>query len=323
MKKLQSLLVFCMLFVSATYAQEVEHSFKETYDMSLPVQLMVYSSDGNIDVVSSQGNKIEVFYVARRNNKVLKVSREAVEEELILEVTHDKNSLKIVVKNRKEDFSFFSTDRIHVNFRIHVPKETLSDLKTSDGNISLVGLTGDQQCKTSDGNIRIANVQGNITGRTSDGDISVNEVKGSVGISTSDGNVELNNIVGDVTSSTSDGNIMLTNVEGNTSAKTSDGHITFKELSGSLTGSTTDGNIRGNFVQLKRQLTARTGDGNIDITIPDQLGLDLDINGESLHVPLNNFSGKSDERYIRGTSNGGGIPVKLSTSDGNVTLAYR
>ena len=323
MKKIQSLLAFCVLFVSVTNAQEVEHSFKETYDMSLPAQLMISSSDGNIDVIGSGGNEIQVFYIARRNNKVLKINREALEKELILEVSHDKNSLKITVKNRKEDFSFFSTDRIHVNFRIHVPKETLSDLKTSDGNISLAGLSGDQQCKTSDGNIRIANVAGNITGRTSDGDVSAKEIKGSVGIGTSDGNIELSNIVGDVVSSTSDGNIMLSNVEGNTSAKTSDGHITFKELSGSLTGSTTDGNIRGSFVQLKRQLTARTGDGNIDITIPDQLGLDLDINGESLHVPLNNFSGRSDERLIRGTSNGGGIPVKLSTSDGNVTLAYR
>jgi DUF4097 and DUF4098 domain-containing protein YvlB len=116
---------------------------------------------------------------------------------------------------------------------------------------------------------------------------------------------------------------VLSKVDGNTSSKTSDGHITFEELSGSFTGITSDGNIRGNFVLLKGQLTVRTGDGNIDITLPDQLGLDLDITGESLHVPLNNFSGRSDEKIIRGKSNGGGIPVNLSASDGSVTLAYQ
>jgi DUF4097 and DUF4098 domain-containing protein YvlB len=124
-------------------------------------------------------------------------------------------------------------------------------------------------------------------------------------------------------SSTSDGNIRIINVDGNTSSKTSDGHITFDGLKGSFTGVTSDGNIRGSFAVLRKELIARTGDGNIDITIPDKVGLDLDIKGESLHVPLNSFSGRSDEDVIKGKANGGGIPVSLSTSDGSVTLAYR
>ena len=73
---------------------------------------------------------------------------------------------------------------------------------------------------------------------------------------------------------------------------------------------------------LSKELTVRTGDGNISVTIPDKLGLDLDIKGESLDIPLNNFSGRSDENVIVGKSNGGGIPVNLSTS-GNVRLSYR
>ena len=323
MKTLQCLLAFCTLFVSLSNAQDAKYSFKETYNVTSNAQLMVSTSDGNVDLVTSPGSEMEVFFIAKRNNSVLQINREALEKEVILEVIHDHNAVKITVKHRDKNSVDLFRDDIDVSFEIHVPEKTACNLNTSDGNISMAGLTGDQQLKTSDGNIRIVDVTGNIIGKTSDGDISMKAVKGSVEVSTSDGNIELSNITGDVQSSTSDGNIMISNVEGNTSSKTSDGHITFKELSGSFAGITSDGNIRGNFLQLKKQLTVRTGDGNINITIPGNLGLDLDIKGESLDVPLNNFSGRSDEDSIQGKTNGGGIPVNLSTSDGRIVLAYQ
>jgi DUF4097 and DUF4098 domain-containing protein YvlB len=322
MKALQ-LLAACMLFVSAIYAQDPEYSFKETYDVSLPAQLAISTSDGNINVIPSAGHTIEVFYIVRKNNEVLKINKGALEEEVMLDIIHNGNSLKITTRYKDEHMPAFGRNRMNVSFELHVPAQIVCDLNTSDGNVSVKGLNGDQQLKTSDGNIRIENVAGSINGRTSDGDINVREINGAVEVRTSDGNIELTNIKGDVLSSTSDGNIRIANVDGNTSSKTSDGHITFDALKGSFTGVTSDGNITGNILVLRKELTARTGDGNIDITVPDKIGLDLDIKGESLHVPLNSFSGRSDEDVIKGKANGGGIPVSLSTSDGNVTLAYK
>lgn len=311
------------LVASEAYGQEPESSFKETYNVSLPAQLSISSSDGNIEVKQSGGRDIEVFYIVRRNGKLLNIDRKALEEELKLEVVHDANTLKITVKYPDDHFHGFSMNRMEVSFEIHTPKETACDLATSDGNISLDGLAGDQHVRTSDGNISITNVNGDVTGKTSDGDIRADKVSGSVKVATSDGNIALTAIVGDIESSTSDGNISLANVQGNASSKTSDGHIDFKNLSGSFTGSTSDGNISGTFSQLKGNLTARTSDGNIDITIPAKMGLDLDIKAESMNVPLENFSGRSDKKVIQGKSNGGGIPVKLSSSDGRVSLAAR
>jgi hypothetical protein len=317
------LLAACMVFATAMYAQNQEYSFKETYMMSMPAQLAISSSDGNIDVVPSEGSEIEVFYIVKRDDSILKIDRKALEKELTVEVVHDGSNLKINVKYPQDYMRGVFRNRMYVSFEIRAPRETACTLHTSDGNISLAGLNGDQELKTSDGNIRISNAAGNVTGKSSDGDVSLDGIKGSVEAHTSDGNIEASNIVGDIMASTSDGNITISKAEGNTSLKTSDGHITFKELTGSFSGVTSDGNIRGSFVQLKKELVARTGDGNIDITLPDRLGLDLDIKGESLHVPLTGFSGRSDDDVIRGKANGGGIPVSLSTSDGSVTLAYR
>lgn len=316
------LLAACVLFISSGNAQDREYSFKESYAVSPPAQLAISAADGNIDVVASSGNEIQVLYVVKKYNQLLKISREELEKDVKLEVLKTGNNLMINARNR-EDFKMLNfKDQIRVSFILYVPKEITCDLVTSDGNISLEGVTSSQHCKTGDGNIRASQIIGNFSGQTSDGNISIEEIIGSVEVSTSDGNIHLNRVTGDVQANTGDGNIELQQIKGKTSLKTSDGHISFKELSGSLSAHTSDGSIRGNIVALKEKLVMGTGDGSIDVTIPANLGLDLDIKGNSLHVPLNNFSGKSDERSIQGKSNGGGIAVTLSTSDGNITVNY-
>jgi len=140
-------------------------------------------------------------------------------------------------------------------------------------------------------------------------------------VKTSDGDIHVSEASSGATASTSDGNITITKAKGDVRAKTSDGDIVFQDLEGALTASTSDGNIKGNIQRLTKELSAHTSDGNISITVPANLGLDLDIKGESLDVPLTNFSGSSNEKRIQGKSNGGGIPVNRSTS-GNVRLSY-
>jgi len=310
--------------VQSSFAQE-DYSFKEEYKVTSPSELIVSSFDGNIDIAPSNNNEIQVFYIARRNGKVLRINREELEKEVILEVISSNNSLKISVKSRWENQGWSlkqSMDQVHVSFRILTPKQTACDLHSSDGNVALEGLTGDQKLKTSDGNIQITGINGNVRGNTSDGNIRIKEIKGTLEIGTSDGNIQLEKIIGNVVSSTSDGNIELTEVKGDVSARTSDGDIYFTDLSGSFKGKTSDGNIRGNFIELKKELSLNTGDGNISVKIPGKLGLDLDIRGESLSVPLSNFSGKSDKKVIQGQANGGGIPVNLHTSDGSISLGY-
>ncbi|CAN5171557.1 hypothetical protein BH23BAC1_BH23BAC1_38750 [soil metagenome] len=316
-------LIACLL-LTATWCRSQQHefSFKENYNVTLPAQLRVNTDDGNIEVTASEGNIMEVFYMVQKKNETLKITREELEQELDFEVVQKDNGLDIKIKNKKYDNYLNSNNRIYVNLRISVPKETATDLNTSDGNISLTGLNSDQKCKTSDGNLHLSNITGNIKGTTSDGNIQVNEVFGNLEVKTSDGNIKMNDITGNVQSTTSDGNIELNQITGDVTANTSDGDILFNELIGSISGKTSDGNIRGGISELKNKLSLKTSDGNINVNIPDQQGLDLNIRGESLNVPLNNFSGKSDKKFISGKINGGGTSVDLTASDGSVTLNY-
>lgn len=311
-----------VLSVNVSYAQEFDYSFKETYEVSTPAQLDLSSFDGDLDIISSAGNKIEVYYIVKKKGRLLKIDRQELEEELIVESSSTKNGVKISVKNRNQHgFNNFDlTPNVH--FKVYVPQETACRLATSDGNISMAKLISDQQCKTSDGSIDVSEISGDVLAKTSDGDIHVRQIKGVVDAGTSDGNIELKNIAGDVEASTSDGNIILGKVKGNIEVKTSDGFVDFSEVSGSFKASTSDGNIKGRIVDLKEGLTLKTSDGNIDVVLPEQLGLDLEIKAESIDVPFKNFTGKFDKKHVSGKSNGGGIPVVLTTSGGNVSVRY-
>ncbi len=341
MKTLVLIFVSFSALVSLCKSQVSNYSFKENYKLSLPAILTVSSSDGNIDVISSEGNEIEVLYIIKKNNKILSMSKEDLQEEGISpEVIHSKNSLELKVKYPVNYWNLNVLNRIKVNFEIHMPQKIDCNLNTSDGNISIQGMVSNQQCKTSDGNVHIYQVTGNISIKASDGRIDLekingsvsviasdaaihaNEIEGTVNIRSSDRGVHLSNINGKVNCKTSDGNIELTDSNGDVSLKTSDGHISFINLSGSLEAKVSDGSVKGNFLELKNYLTVGTSDGNIDITIPEGLGLDLNVKGRRRNIQLENFSGTSEKNFMKGKINGGGIAVNLSTSDGRIILSY-
>ena len=321
MKTLFILLAFTVVYSSAQ-AQEGSYSFKESYQLGTPADVSVSSSDGNIDAVALEGNKTDIFYIVRKNNRVLNISRAELEKEVTLEIEQSGNRLSIVVKYKNENGWSDWRDKMVVSFRLQLPRETACNLRTSDGNISLKGLKGSQRCNTSDGDVTATDIVGSLFASTSDGNITVKKVGGPVETKTSDGNIVLEEIKGDTRGSTSDGNVSVTKATGNVYMKTSDGDLTFRDIAGSLNAHTSDGNVTGNLLELTKELTIKTSDGNISVSVPANLGMDLNIKGESLHVPLTNFSGRSDEKLIEGKSNGGGIPVNLSTS-GHVTLSYK
>jgi DUF4097 and DUF4098 domain-containing protein YvlB len=325
LNKMKTLLLFAfgVFATTAIHAQDFDYSFKETYEVNGQAQLDLSSFDGNLDVIPSSGNKIEVFYIVKKSGRLLKIDRKALEEELVVESEHSDNRVRIHVKNKNQNLGFNSFKNIpNVHFKAYVPKQTSCRLVTSDGSISVVGLNSNQECRTSDGSIEVSEISGNVMAKTSDGDVRARQITGVMEIRTSDGNIELKRIIGDVQASTSDGNIILDRVKGEISVKTSDGYVDFEEISGSLRASTSDGNIKGNVIDLKDALTLKTSGGNIDVGLPAQLGIDFEIKAEAIDVPFKNFTGKFDKTFVSGKSNGGGIPVVLSTSDGSVTVTY-
>ncbi|MCD4731475.1 MAG: DUF4097 domain-containing protein [Bacteroidales bacterium] len=313
----------CLLFSLFSFTQENDYSFKESYDIATPASLKVSLSDGFIKVYPSESNKTEVYFIVEKGNSLQKISKEELDPYVELIITQTNSDLDISIKHRSNNRWKGWENSYNVSCEIYTPVETSCDLRSSDGDILVKGLSADQKCRTSDGDVIAAKINGNVSCTTSDGDVQIYNVTGNTTLATSDGDIKAENVEGDTKFVTSDGDVSLSNVTGTINARTSDGDILFSDCSGSVDAQTSDGDIEGSLFKLKHKLSIITSDGDIDITIPDGLSFNVKLKGSNLNVPLVNFVGKTEEHLIQGTVRGGGIPVELLASDGRVTLTYK
>jgi len=216
------------------------------------------------------------------------------------------------------------------------------DATTSGGNITLRSADKEVNLRTSGGDIEILEVGGNIIASTSGGDVHVENTSGNVEVSTSGGDLVLRDIKGELQAGTSGGDIRAERLHAASRLKTSGGDISVRALMASLDASTSGGNVEVamTLVDFKKphSLALSSSGGDIELTIPEKLpakifaeiyleskwgwGERYDISSD---FPLKIERGEGERRsaeYIRGQGeiNGGGDPVTLKTSAGNITI---
>lgn len=312
-----------LAFFVISFGQQYEYSFMEEYNVKGIQYFTLSTSDGFIDVKPSETDVIHVYYRVEKGGEQIQISREELETrvEVMESFTTDHFKIKIQQKgkNRWSDWK----NRYNVSCEVYLPPQISCSLKSSDGDIRIQDMEADQSLRTSDGDIRANTIKGDLEAITSDGDINVMQVTGSLHLETSDGDIKATDVDGNTSCSSSDGDIELDRVSGLTEATTSDGDIRFEDLSGGFVGVTSDGDVQGSMLHLKRKVSIATSDGNVKLEVPSGSGIDLTMKGEDLVLPRVQLNGEISDDYIEGAINGGGIPVRLITSDGHVILSFR
>ena len=297
-----------------------DYSFIQDYKASSPVNIEISTSGGNITANGYEGDTIEVSFIVKKRNTVLDLKLDDLKKIAEVEISQSGSNLKINIKRCYER-------KLSVGFIIKTPSKSSVNLSTSGGNISITGITGKHFTNTSGGNIDIDKINGeadlvtsggnislnnsvaDIKANTSGGNITMNKIDGTLDVSTSGGNIDAGNINKGLLAHTSGGNIDVKNAQGTVDVNTSGGSITLDNLSGSVKAYTSGGDINANISQVKEKLELETTGGSINATIPDGLGLDLDLSADQIKTPLTHFSGTAKEDRIKGKINGGGIPV--------------
>jgi hypothetical protein len=287
-----------------------------------------------VSSVSAAEARLEV-YVQPNNSKMNSMTKEEIQkrldEDYDLNISVSDNKLVATAKSKHDNWDWRKA--LNVSFKAFVPQNVSTDLSTSGGNISLTNISGNEEFKTSGGNLKLDNISGKIKGRTSGGNITLINLKDDIDLSTSGGNIEAENSNGNIRLSTSGGNVVLkslkgdikavtsggnvkgNNITGELVAKTSGGSILMTDLSCSLEASTSGGSIDVEVSQLGKYITLHNSGGSIDLQIPKDKGLDLDLSASRIKArTLNNFSGKVEDDEIKGKLNNGGIPVTIRTS---------
>lgn len=334
-------LILCV----ALNAQSPEKAYlTRSFSGEIISQVLSETSGGNIIVnaVSSSDSRVEVY--VRQNGSW---KNTATDEDIKKRVTEDYD-LNVSVSNQKLTATAKSKHRItdwkkslSFSFKIYVPQNATTDLRTSGGNIELTGMTGDKDFSTSGGNLVLNDLSGKTKGRTSGGNILLRNSKDDLDLTTSGGNIEAGNSSGDIKISTSGGSIKLNDLKGNIKAGTSGGNIKGAFIDGDLVANTSGGNI--SLQGLNCSLKTGTSGGNIDVSmkslgkfvsihnsagkvnlqIPRNSGIDLKLSTMKISTgTMENFKGNMNKDEIDGVLNGGGVPVTVDAGGGKINLEF-
>jgi len=174
-------------------SQDSDYSFKDSFKATEPLNLTISSNDSDIEVIASEGNKLEVLYLVTKSDNVLNVTKEELKDmtegQWKLDILETSKGLEIKVVSTVKKGFIRHEDKINVHFKVYAPKETSTVLKSHDGDIKIQGLTLDQKCISNDGDIHLIDLKGKVYAQTSDGDVLVTNVTGSLETITHDGSV--------------------------------------------------------------------------------------------------------------------------------------
>jgi len=343
MKKLFSLFVLGLLVTNASFAQDKETPyFVKTYKSSEMKNLHVRTSGGSITVTGMAGDEARVEIYVRSNNGSNKLSKEEIEDRLKnyeLSVKKDGETINCIAKRKNESGWNDWKNSLNISFKIYSPEKIATDLVTSGGGISLKNLTGNLAFTTSGGGLKLQNLGGNVKGRTSGGGIRISgcrdvidvatsgggidaeSCKGDIHLSTSGGGLDLKDLDGMIKATTSGGGVRAENIKGEFVTSTSGGSIHLEDMMASVKASTSGGGIDADIKSLGKYLSLSTSAGSIHVRMPMDKGMDLDLDGNRVKMSeTKNFSGRIDKDRVKGTVNGGGIPVTMDANSGGVYI---
>ena len=174
---------------------------------------------------------------------------------------------------------------------IRVEKPTgVLNLETKGGDITVVDSKADGKVTTFGGKILIENVEGNLKGSTMGGNVTYDNVTGQssgggrdeeVRVSSMGGEINIDEAPKGATLETMGGEITVRSAKEFVKAETMGGDIRIDEIDGWVDVSTMGGDVIVNMVgdpnKGRRDVTISSLAGDIELTVPDGLSMDFDI----------------------------------------------
>ncbi len=279
---------------SAVYAAGKD--FSKSFTVTSGQKLQLTTDVGSVAIEGTDGDQVLV-------TAEIKGSDDAISD---FEITAEQTSGGIVIRGEKQSKGWSKLwNNFNVNYTVKVPKTFDINVKTAGGNIKVNSLSGTLEGETSGGNILLSGVDGKMDFTTSGGNIEVDRMKGTLNITTSGGNVKIENAEGDVAAATSGGN------------------MTFSGITGKLQAGTSGGNIKAKISGPNKGITLKTSGGDIAVWVSADVKASLEAatsGGEvTCELPIT-ITGKMKSDKIKGDINGGGEPIILKTSGGDIDL---
>ena len=265
-------------------AQDADHSWSKSYPVDGKPTLSIETGDASVEFHACGACheiRIHVELVGRTLS------------EYRLEEGQSGDQVHFLFKERPHLGARIAWHREEARVTVETPNRLTLEAKASDGNVSLSGLQGDLSLTTGDGNLTLDRVSGNLRIKSGDGQVKITNADGAIDARTSDGNLSVDGLFHALALHTSDGSLDVslregTNLAGASTIQTSDGSVTVR--------------MPRNFAV---DLNVHTSDGRVDCVFP---------------VTMDHYQSGGDGHELHGKLNGGGVPLTIHTSDGNVKI---
>lgn len=325
--KMRTICVILVTMISCLgFAQNSKTpTITKTFELNQPGKLYSKSSGGSILVKTHNEANVEVQVFIRKNGRILSPSDPMIDEileDFYLEI--DKRG-SVIYANAKRKRNFWRLKNVGIYFTIITPRKMSCNVSSSGGGVKIYGVEGTHYFKSSGGSVYLENTVGTTEASSSGGGVKAINHDGEIDLSSSGGRVTLDESRGNVYAHSSGGGVYLTNIHGEVEASSSGGSVSVSGACGFVKARSSGGSVRVNISNLSKGLNLQSSGGGIDAIIQngDRLGLDLDLSSSRVKIDLQNFSGLAKKNRIRGSMNGGGIPVYMRSSGGNVSVGYQ
>jgi TonB family protein len=210
-----------------------------------------------------------------------------------------------------------------------------ASLHSGGGHIRAGKIGGRADLQTDGGNITVSHAESFVNVRTGGGQIDFGEVRGSVHAQTAGGGIRVMYVSGPMEVVSNGGSIYLTRVAGAVQAATSEGTITawINPDGPDATGQRLSPGLRSG-VRLAGASQLASGNGDIVVFLPRNLAANIEAivaSGDARHIiadPAIHLAMQPGEGAASGsvravgTLNGGGEPLRLKTTGGNIRLQF-
>lgn len=156
---------------------------------------------------------------------------------------------------------WWSNGVCRVDLTVQVPEGTAVVVRSGSGAVRAEGVGGDLDLRTMDGDVTVVRAGGSVEARSSSGRIEVDGSGADVVATTGDGGVTVRNAGGTVTAKSSSGRVLVDGATGDVSAITGDGDVEARAVLGSAIAKTSSGTVRVSGVS--GDVEAITGDGPV------------------------------------------------------------
>ena len=247
----------------SVFGTTVSESFEDSYEVSDGATLTVRNRNGDVTVRDTDDERLTVAGQKRAGS-------ESALDDIAVDVTTGRQFGVQVSFGSGSAF-----ERRRVDLTVDVPSVvTVTQLETSNGNLSADGVGGDLVATTSNGNVDVTDIDGYVDCTTSNGDVRARGTTGLRRARTSNGTVEVELLAmrGDVACVSSNGNVTVRvgpDVAATFRLSTTNGRASVGSVRHTATASRrgrVEGRLRGG---TEPTLTAETTNGNVRLRAAD------------------------------------------------------